>query len=394
MPGALVHSRPLEASRPRVLVVEDEQSVLQAITRVLGEAGFDVSAAEDGARALRLLDEAPFDVVLSDISMPGLDGIALLNAVREHDLDVPVILMTGIPGVESAADAMRYGAFDYLIKPLDSEKLENTIRRAVSIGGLGKAKRESIRMLDTGRPEAGDRAGLAVTLDRALDTLWIAYQPIVEAATRNIFGYEALLRSSEQALPHPGAVLDAAERLGRLDDVGRTVRSKAPEPMGLLPPAPLLFLNLHASDLNDEMLGDASAPLTSIAPRVVLEITERASLDGVTDARSRVTKLRELGFRIAIDDLGAGYAGLTSFALLEPEFAKLDMSLVRDIHKNPVKRKLVRSMNVLCKDLGIAVVAEGIETVEERDTIIDLGCDLLQGYLLAKPGKAFPEVRW
>ncbi len=126
MPGALVHSRPLEASRPRILVVEDEPPALQAITRVLGEAGFDVSAAEDGARALRLLDdEAPFDVVLSDISMPGMDGIALLNAVREHDLDVPVILMTGIPGVESAADAMRYGAFDYLIKPLDLEKLEN-----------------------------------------------------------------------------------------------------------------------------------------------------------------------------------------------------------------------------------------------------------------------------
>ncbi len=127
----------------------------------------------------------------------------------------------------------------------------------MSIGGLGKAKRDSIRVLDTGRPEAGDRAGLAVTLDRALDTLWMAYQPIVDAATRNLFGYEALLRSSEPALPHPGAVLDAAERLGRLDDVGRTVRSKAPEPMGLLPPAPLLFVNLHASDLNDEMLGDA-----------------------------------------------------------------------------------------------------------------------------------------
>ena len=98
--------------------------------------------------------------------------------------------------------------------------------------------------------------------------------------------------------------------------------------------------------------------------------------------------------RIAVDDLGAGYAGLTSFAQLEPEFVKLDMSLVRDVHRVALKRKLIRSMTTLCKEMGIVVVAEGIETVEERDNVIALGCDLLQGYLFAKPGRPFPEVRW
>jgi EAL domain-containing protein (putative c-di-GMP-specific phosphodiesterase class I) len=302
--------------------------------------------------------------------------------------------MTGKPDVESAADAVHYGAFEYLTKPLDLEHLERTIRRAVSMGELARAKRESIRVLDTGRPEAGDRAGLEVTLDRAIDSMWIAYQPIVEVTTRRVFGYEALLRSGEPTLPHPGAVLGAAERLGRLDDVGRTVRSKAPEPMNRASPSALLFVNLHASDLNDETLGVPSSPLTSIAERVVLEITERASLDAVKDVPGTVRRLREMGFRIAIDDLGAGYAGLTTFAQLEPEYVKLDMSLVRDIHESPVKQKLVRSMTALCKDLGIAVVAEGIEVAEERDAIIGLGCDLLQGYLLAKPARPFPEVAW
>jgi EAL domain-containing protein (putative c-di-GMP-specific phosphodiesterase class I) len=107
-----------------------------------------------------------------------------------------------------------------------------------------------------------------------------------------------------------------------------------------------------------------------------------------------VAELRALGFRIAIDDLGAGYAGLTSFAVLEPEIVKLDMSLVRDVHKHPTKQKLIRSMTALCKDMGMTVVAEGIENVEERDAVIDLGCDLLQGYLFAKPGRAFPEFAW
>jgi EAL domain-containing protein (putative c-di-GMP-specific phosphodiesterase class I) len=241
--------------------------------------------------------------------------------------------------------------------------------------------------------QGNDLSGLEATLDHALSSLWMAYQPIVRAATGSLFGYEALLRSEDLALPDPGAFLDAAERLGRVYDVGRAIRRKASEPMNRVPLAALLFVNLHPIELTDETLTSPSAPLTAIAPRVVLEITERASLESIDDVPSRVARLRELGFRIAIDDLGAGYSGLTSVARLEPEFVKLDMSLVRDVHKSPVKRKLVRSVTALCKDMGIMVVAEGIEVIEERDTIVELGCELLQGYLLARPGRAFPEVR-
>jgi EAL domain-containing protein (putative c-di-GMP-specific phosphodiesterase class I) len=97
-----------------------------------------------------------------------------------------------------------------------------------------------------------------------------------------------------------------------------------------------------------------------------------------------------MGFRLAIDDLGAGYAGLNSFSQLEPEVAKLDMALVRDVHKQPTKLTLVRTMISMCRELGIQVVAEGIETAEERDALVWAGCDLLQGYLFAKPGPAFP----
>jgi len=120
----------------------------------------------------------------------------------------------------------------------------------------------------------------------------------------------------------------------------------------------------------------------------VLEITERASLDGLGDVRGRIQSLRKLGFRIAIDDLGAGYSGLTSFALLEPDVVKLDMALVRDLHMEPTKRTLVR-MIAMSRELGIIVTGEGIERVEERDELARAGCDLMQGYLFAKPGGAF-----
>jgi EAL domain-containing protein (putative c-di-GMP-specific phosphodiesterase class I) len=107
-----------------------------------------------------------------------------------------------------------------------------------------------------------------------------------------------------------------------------------------------------------------------------------------------VGDLRKQGYRVAVDDLGAGYAGLSSFALLEPEIVKLDVSLLRDIDQSPVKQKLVASMTALCKDMGFLVVAEGIETPAERDCVISLGCDLLQGFLFARPGRPFPAASW
>jgi EAL domain-containing protein (putative c-di-GMP-specific phosphodiesterase class I) len=348
----------------------------------------------DGRAAVHLLTNAKFDAVLTDIMMPGMSGIELLRATRATDLEVPVLLMTGSPDVRSAADAVQYGACDYIFKPVTPEDLVRAVRRALDMSRLAKAKLEAMRVLGSVAAAPGDRAGLEVTFERAIESIWMAYQPIVASGTGKLVGFEALLRSNEPALPSPVAVLEAAERLDRLADLGRRIRCKVVEPMESAPSETLLFVNLHARDLDDPALFSSSTALSTIAPRVVLEITERASLDGVERPREKIAQLRALGFRIAIDDLGAGYAGLTSFAQLEPEFVKLDMSLVRDLDQSGVKQKLVRSMSALCADMGITVVAEGIETRAERELCGALGCHLLQGYFIAKPGKPFPDVNW
>jgi EAL domain-containing protein (putative c-di-GMP-specific phosphodiesterase class I) len=93
---------------------------------------------------------------------------------------------------------------------------------------------------------------------------------------------------------------------------------------------------------------------------------------------------------ITVDDLGAGFAGLSSLAYLEPDVVKVDMSLVRDVNASAVKQKLIRSIATLCTDLRIELVAEGIETEAERDCVVSLGGDALQGYLFARPGPGFP----
>ena len=387
-------SQSLSQNKGRVLVVDDDLAVLRSFARVLRGKGFDANTAPSGEAALELIEDSEYDVIISDISMPGMSGMQLLQRVRGHDLDVPVILVTGEPAVSTAVQALEYGAFHYLTKPVEPKDLEEIVDKGICLHRMARMKREAAEILGGDVDQAGDRAGLEASFERAMQTLWVAYQPILNARTQRVFGYEGLLRSNEPSLPHPGAVLDAAERLDQLEALGRRIRDRAAEPMSSAPDDTVLFVNLHTTDLLDPRLLSGEAPLSKIAHRVVLEITERASLDDVKDTKGIVARLRELGFRIAIDDLGAGYAGLTSFATLEPEIVKLDMTLVRDVHASATKQKLIRSMTQLCKDMGMLVVAEGIETAAERDALIELGCDLLQGFKFAKPGKPFPEVAW
>lgn len=375
-----------KAQPPRVLLVDDEEDLLYIYSEFLSNAGYSVSAAGDGRRAMSFISQGPFDVVLTDINMPDMDGIQLLRAVRERDLDVPVILLTGNPRVETAIQALELGALSYLIKPLKEDDLVSAARSAIRLHGIARLKREFAAHLGADEGQIGDKAGLESRFARALSSLWMAYQPIVRAADGVVTAREALVRTEEPTLGHPGALFDAAERLGSVRAIGRAVRdSVAAHIEGSTTDGNEFFVNLHAQDLADEALFSSASRLSKLSKRVVLEITERATFEGVPDVRGRVDSLRGMGYRIALDDLGAGYAGLNTFAAVKPDIAKLDMALVRDVDKDTVKLRIVGSMTALCKELGILVVAEGVETASERNTLIDLGCDLLQGFLFGRP---------
>lgn len=376
-----------------VLLVDDDPTVLRSLARALGALGYRVVTVTNGADAVaQVRAGAEFDAIISDIAMPGMDGLQLLREVREHDLYVPVLLMTGEPAVSTAVKAIEYGAFHYLTKPTSMEEVHRVLTRAVGLTRMARIKHEAAQLLGTGGVRAADRAGLEASFARALGRIWMAYQPIVRADTHEIYAFEALVRCDDPALPNPGALIDAAERLGRVADLGRAVRAHVTESIHGTREGQFVFVNCHPSDLTDESLFAAAAPLSGVADRVVLEITERAGLEEVADVRARVTRLRELGFRIALDDFGAGYAGLTSFAQLEPQIVKMDLSIVRDVEESPIKQKLIRSMTSLAREMGILVVAEGVETLAERDALVDLGVDLFQGFLFARPGRPFPEV--
>jgi EAL domain-containing protein (putative c-di-GMP-specific phosphodiesterase class I) len=364
-------------------VAEDDPELLEIVVTLLTESGYRTVAVSNGAAAIEHLRQTDIDIVLTDIQMPDANGVDVLRTVREHNLDTPVILMTGNPTLPTAVEALKLGALGYLAKPVPAERLLETVSEALGLVRLTRLRRQAVAELSGETRFIADRAGLEAVFGRARDGLWMAYQPVLWARDGTCFGHEALLRTTAPDVPNPGVFLDIAERLEKVPKLGRELRSIIAGDLDTMTEA--VLVNIHPLELTDPELGADTDPLSLHADRIVLEITERASLEGVSDLRERMVRLRDRGFRVAVDDLGAGYAALSSFASLEPDLVKIDMSLVRDVDSHHTKRKLVASISELCRDLGILVVAEGVETEAEHQVLVELGCDLLQGFLLGRP---------
>lgn len=381
-----------QATKRRVLIVDDDEALSGVFATALGATGYVARCAPDGREAARVLERESFDVIVTDVSMPGMSGVELLQVIRKHDLDVPVVLITGAPDVASAARAVEYGAFRYLEKPVSPKQLREVVDRAAQFHELQRIKRQAMALLRDHAAAASDLAGLEAAFTESLGNLFMHFQPIVQTSTRSVFAYEALVRSSNAALPNPGALLDAAKRLGRISELGRSVRTRV---AGILPSVgsdQIIFVNVHPLELLDDELLSPEAPLSAHASRVVLEVTERASLENVSELDDRVSGLRALGYRLALDDFGEGYASAASFVRLKPEFVKIDMTLTRDLHRSETKRLVMRKFLDLFREMSIPTIVEGVETTDELRALSGVGADLLQGYLFGRPEDSLRAV--
>lgn len=373
-----------------ILAVDDDPVMLRLLASSLNRAGYRAINAESGEQALAILEHERVDAIITDLAMPGMPGLEFMRHVRERDPDLPIMVITGAPAIDTAIGSIDIGVFRYLMKPITPAEIVRATSDAVHARALAHVRRAAYTHVINANQTEPSRDALL----RALDSSWLAAQPIVNHQDQRIVAFEALLRTKSTELPHPGAVFGAAESLDMVALVGRTVRRHAAKLAEDLPADTLLFLNLHPLELLDDALFQHGAPLTRYAERIVLEMTERTSLERIPDARSRVAALKELGYQIALDDMGAGYAGLTSFAMLEPTYVKIDLGLVRNVDSEPIKQTLIRTIVRLAQDLKIDVIAEGVETRAEAEALSRLGCSLLQGYLFARPAPPFVSVNW
>lgn len=371
-PSKTLRPSPAVRKTSQILLIEDDPIVARMLSRTLVNAGYTVEHVTTGTAGLDLALRTSYDAVLLDLGLPEMGGLEVLNVLRRYDNQIPVVLLTGSPTFESAQTAMEFGASRYITKPVEPDIL----LRSVEAARLGRALRRS------GPPP---RIGVS-ELSEIITGLHLVIQPIMGQLGTQTFAHEALMRAEKSRGPiSPLDIIAACEAYRMTNQLGRVVRARAAEVLGRLSPTSILFVNLHPLDLlDDELLSDAN-PLAPVAGRVVLELTERAALDSIAGVDQRLAKLRGRGFRFAIDDLGAGASGLARVAQVVPEFIKIDMSLIRDIHLDAVRARLVKALVNAGREMQVSVVAEGIERVEEFLAVGDLGVDYFQGYFFGRP---------
>src|SRR5262245_2478133 len=219
----------------------------------------------------------------------------------------------------------------------------------------------------------------------------ILFQPIIDLETAKPLGYEALARGMHSDLSaSPSDLLTLAERCGMVTTLSQLFRRVAVDESAQLPPSDYLFLNLHPTELSGEQFLEDLRALRAAAPperQLVLEIHENAAYDFATLRRLR-QDVKELGIQIAYDDFGAGQARFLELAELPPDFVKLDMRLIRNIDQVEPRRNLIRALARVSVELGIRVIAEGVETPEEAEVCRELGCQFGQGYFFGLPKAA------
>ncbi|BDQ32781.1 diguanylate phosphodiesterase [Pseudodesulfovibrio portus] len=259
---------------------------------------------------------------------------------------------------------------------------------------LEKARRMERRPLNMSELSVYNRFNTILTQG------WITthYQPIHDFQSDSILGWEALARGPEgSAFRSPVMLFETAEQLGRLFALEKQCREAAFQNVGELKDGQKLFLNIHPKTMADPAFtpGQTLALMeqAGLTPNhIVFEITERHSVQDFDLFYRTLDHYRSQGFQVAVDDAGAGYAGLSLIAELQPDYIKLDKSLITDIHKDPVKRALVETTVTFADKIGSRIIGEGIESKAQAICLKDIGVHCGQGFFLARPAVPKPCI--
>lgn len=223
----------------------------------------------------------------------------------------------------------------------------------------------------------------------------MALQPIVRLSTREVFAHEALVRGPAG---EPAAEVFRHVHAGNRYRFDQTCRVKAIETAARLELPGLLSINfmpnaVYRAELCIRTTLEAARAFGFPVDRILFEVTEAERVEDMEHLRAIIDHYQRQGFLTALDDFGAGYAGLNMLADFQTDIVKIDMGLIRQIDRHRGRQAIVRGITQACDELGIRVIAEGVESREELDVLRGYGIDLFQGYLFARPAhEALPEV--
>jgi EAL domain-containing protein (putative c-di-GMP-specific phosphodiesterase class I)/ActR/RegA family two-component response regulator len=376
------------------LIADDEPRLRSALADLIAseESMRLVGSAGDADEAIALAEAIRPDVAIVDVKMPAGGGPAAARGIMEASPDTRVIALSAHEDRQTVLDMLRAGAVSYLVKGTTPDEIVRSIGRAaqgrasLSNEVMDGIVHELTTKLRHEEVAAVDRLTRQARVRRLIEGegLVMHFQPIVDLITGSIVGSEALARFLDDPDRPPN------ERFREAADVGlgvelelAAIRSALAE-VGNVPQGTYISVNAsHRVAMHQGLLG-----LLDEAPveRLVVEITEHEPVEDYAAFTSALRLLRERGVRIAIDDAGAGFSSLRHTLRLAPDIVKLDMSITRNVDTDRGRRALASAMISFADEMGMAIVAEGVETEGEHATLKELGVPFGQGYLFARPG--------
>ena len=383
----------------KILVLDDEPFMLKLLGRMLANLGYaSVSTCDNGRAALGVVDdpnESP-SLVLLDINMPEMDGLEFVRHLVERQFNGSLILVSGEDermqqAAEKLARAHKISVLGHLHKPVSPEGLAELI-------GKWEPQKQS-KPRDSKKIYTADELRAAI----ANGELFNYYQPKVRTASGHVMGVEALVRWRHpvDGMVFPDQFIGVAEANGLIDDLTRVVlagafaqcRSWQQSGLMLQVAVNLSMDNLVSLGFVDEIVGLAAK--AGVPPQMVgLEVTETRFMEDLRIPLEILSRLRLKRFRLSIDDFGIGNSSLAQLRDLPFDELKIDQSFVHGACANEKLQAMFDSSLGLAKQLGMEVVAEGVENQADWDFVSRRNCDIAQGYFIAKPMPAADLTAW
>jgi EAL domain-containing protein (putative c-di-GMP-specific phosphodiesterase class I)/DNA-binding NarL/FixJ family response regulator len=394
-------------SRIRLMLADDEAPVLEAMSELVSMDPFIdlIGTARDAGEAIDLAVMHEPDVALLDVRMPGGGGSRAAREIRRRSPETRIVALSASTDPRSVVSMVRAGAVGYVGKDRSADEVLRAIHRSVygrasiSVDRLG----EVAERLAEHQARAADRVPKRAEVSReriqeairgeVLDTV---FQPIVDLVDGRVCGMEALARFLTRPRRSPETWFAEASTHDLLIPLELAAAGHALGQLDLVPEGVYVSVNVSPQTLCApgllEILRDVPAR------RVVLELTERSPIVNYEEAVECVSNLRVLGARLAVDDVGRGFSGLGRVVELAPDLLKIDRSLVSGVDSDAAKSALIARLTSYGDEIGMDVVAEGIETEAELETLRALGVRNGQGFLLGRPGPIPPTIegalRW